>query len=307
MNNDQLIWLASLVVETKYQTRVSMNEDAIADYANAIMQKGGWPFPPIKVVRQVLVDGFHRIAAARQVIAAQDTPADLRRALQNIPCERIAVDPANNDISDLALQHALAANHTHGLRRSNADKRRAVELALDRWPDKSDREIAKLTQTSHTFVGIVRGELQVATLPLESETESAPDYPLEVETLPPIASLELVIKKLKLGEGLVKDHFDAQGELVGRTVISFLNFKDPFKRYQICDWNCQIIAFSQWGGVGRLLWVLNQLRPDLVAADFDHDSDVRELMECMYKNWERVPPNESLEDINKQSNVFTSE
>jgi hypothetical protein len=103
----------------------------------------------------------------------------------------------------LALQHALAANQTHGLRRTNADKRRAVELALDRWPDKSDREIATLAGTSHPFVGRVRGEsevetlppqqpvsscdfaVEVETLPLESEPTSVPDHPLEVETLPP--------------------------------------------------------------------------------------------------------------------------
>ena len=291
MNNDQLISLESLVIDTKYQTRVSMNECAIADYADAIRQAGVWPFPPIKVVRKVLVDGFHRIEAARRVIAAPGTPADLRRALQNIPCERVEVDPANNDISDLALQHALAANHAHGLRPSNADKRRAVELALDRWPDKSDREIATMTGTSHPFVGRVRGELALETLPLETESESAPDHPLEVETLPPIASLELVIEKLKLGEGLEKDHFDAQGKLIGSTVISFLNFKDPFKRYQIFDWNGQSVAFSQWGSVSRLLWALNQLRPDLVAADFDHNSDVRELMEMSYKQWASVKPN----------------
>ena len=184
MNNDQLISLASLVIDTKYQTRVSMNECAIADYADAIRQAGGWPFPPIKVVKQVLVDGFHRIAAARQVIAAQDTPADLRRALQNIPCERVAVDLANNDISDLALQHALAANHAHGLRPSNADKRHAVELALDKWPDRSDREIAKLTGTSHTFASRVWGDLKVATLPPESQEVTLQKDPGKVATLP---------------------------------------------------------------------------------------------------------------------------
>jgi hypothetical protein len=202
-HHNNSVSLASIVIDKRFQTRAAMDQGAIADYADAIRQIGCWPFPPIKVVRQVLVDGFHRIEAARRVIAAPETPADLRKALQTIPCERVAVDPASNDISDLALQHALAANHTHGLRRSNADKRRAVELAQNRWPDKSDREIAKLTGTSHTFAGTVRGELQVATLPresepesalddlrevatlpLESETESAPNDPWEVETLP---------------------------------------------------------------------------------------------------------------------------
>jgi hypothetical protein len=183
-HHNNSVSLASIVIDKRFQTRVAMDQGAIADYADAIRQAGVWPFPPIKVVRQVLVDGFHRIEAARRVIAAPETPADLRKALQAIPCERVAVDPANNDISDLALQHALAANHTHGLRPSNADKRRAVELALDMWPDKSDREIAKLTQTSHTFASTVRGELQVATLPRESEPESALDDLREVATLP---------------------------------------------------------------------------------------------------------------------------
>lgn len=276
--------LASIVIDERFQTRSAMDQGAIADYVDAIRQAGHWPFPPIKIVSQFLVDGFHRIEAVRKVNAAPDTPADLRKALQSIPCERVPVDLSNNNIPDLALRHALGANHTHGLRRSHEDKRRSVELAIKQWSTESNRQIASLTGTTHPFVAKVRAELQVVTLP-HQQRESTCAYAAEVETLPPVETLQLVIEKLKLGEGLEKFHFDAQGELIGHTLIAFLNFKDPFKRYQIFDWNGQSVAYSQWGSVSRLLWVLNQLRPDLVAADFDHNGDVREIMEMSYKDW----------------------
>jgi hypothetical protein len=185
MINDQSISLGALVIDPKYQTRVQMNQEAIVAYADAIMQAECWPFPPIQIVNQVVVDGFHRIAAAKQVINAPGTPTELRKALLAIPCKRVEVDPGIKDISDLALRSALAANQKHGLRPSNADKKRAVNLALNSWPDKSDREIAKLTGCSHTFVSNFRGELALATLPPDSEPEAVLDNPGKLATLPP--------------------------------------------------------------------------------------------------------------------------
>jgi hypothetical protein len=67
-------------------------------------------------------------------------------------------------------------------------------------------------------VAKVRGELQVETLPPQKQ-ESSSEHAAEVATLPPKESLKLVIEKLKLGEGLEKFHFDAQGELIGITAI----------------------------------------------------------------------------------------
>lgn len=176
---------ASIRIEKCFQIRAEMDQAAIEDYIQAIREAGHWPFPPIKIVSQYLVDGFHRIEAAKRVAEDPETPAMLRKSLQEIPCERVPVDLSSDDVTDLALQQALGANHTHGLRRSIADKRRAVELALEKWPDQSDREIAKLTGTSHTFVSKLRGQQQVATLPLESEPASGPNVPWETESLPP--------------------------------------------------------------------------------------------------------------------------
>jgi hypothetical protein len=53
-----------------------------------------------------------------------------------------------------ALRFALSANATHGLRRTNADKRRAVEVALadDEWRHLSDRLVAELCGVSYWLV-----------------------------------------------------------------------------------------------------------------------------------------------------------
>jgi hypothetical protein len=58
------------------------------------------------------------------------------------------------------LKFALAANAAHGLKRTNADKRRSVELALAEWPNLSSRELAKICAVSDMMVGEIRNQLQ---------------------------------------------------------------------------------------------------------------------------------------------------
>jgi hypothetical protein len=69
-----------------------------------------------------------------------------------------------------ALLFALGSNTTHGLRRTPADKRRAVEVMLrdEEWAKWSDREIARLCDLSHAFVSGVRRELGELGLKLET-------------------------------------------------------------------------------------------------------------------------------------------
>ena len=69
-----------------------------------------------------------------------------------------------------AILHSVGSNATHGLRRSNADKRRAVSILLqdelvavdpgtgDSW---SDREVARRCSVSADLVGAVRRDLTV--------------------------------------------------------------------------------------------------------------------------------------------------
>jgi uncharacterized ParB-like nuclease family protein len=95
------------------QTRAALNEDTVSDYAEA-MERGD-KFPPVTVftdgAEYYLADGFHRVEALRR-IGKKSVMAELQ----------------DGDYK-AALLYALKANSTHGLRRTNADKRHALEMA----------------------------------------------------------------------------------------------------------------------------------------------------------------------------------
>ena len=59
-----------------------------------------------------------------------------------------------------ALKFALGANAAHGLRRTNKDKRKAVEIALREYPKLSNRAIADLCRVSHVMVNDIRKEVE---------------------------------------------------------------------------------------------------------------------------------------------------
>lgn len=141
------------------QVRARLPDDAVVtEYAEA-MKKPGNKFPPIIVYDTqdpvqpkrnesplLLADGFHRLAAAR------------RNESSHIQAE------VWKGTREDAIKHALKANTTHGIRRTNDDKRRAVEIALKEWPDLSSAAIARICAVSHTFVENERKHLQPATV-----------------------------------------------------------------------------------------------------------------------------------------------
>lgn len=95
------------------QTRAALNEDTVSDYAEAMER--GERFPAVTVFTDgeeyYLADGFHRVEALRR-IGKKSVMAELQ----------------DGDYK-AALLYALKANSTHGLRRTNADKRHALEMA----------------------------------------------------------------------------------------------------------------------------------------------------------------------------------
>lgn len=79
---------------------------------------------------------------------------------------------------------ALSANATHGLKRSNSDKRRCVEIALKEWPKLSARRIAEMCGV-HVDMVIARKPAQVS----ESDTskvtgKDGKEYPAHRNTTP---------------------------------------------------------------------------------------------------------------------------
>ncbi len=127
------------------QSRAKIDQDVVAEYATA-MQEGA-KFPAITVfhdgVEYYLADGFHRYFAAKKA------------GSPGIKC-----DVKEGTLRD-AILFSFGANHDHGLRRTTADKRKAVIAMLSdiEWQDWSDREIARQCQVSHPLVATIRKEL----------------------------------------------------------------------------------------------------------------------------------------------------
>ena len=124
-----MIELSKIRIDGCTQPRAELNQATVDEYAEAI--KTGAQLPPVTLffdgANYWLADGFHRYfgakAAGRTTIHEDITPGTLREA----------------------ILYSLSANSKHGLRRSNADKRRAVQTLLDdaEWSKWSSNEIAK--------------------------------------------------------------------------------------------------------------------------------------------------------------------
>jgi hypothetical protein len=88
-----------------------------------------------------MADGFHRLLAAQR-IGRKNVMADVKQGSR-----------------EDAAWASCAANQTHGLRRTNADKRKAVEIALKLRLGMSDDAIGRHVGVSREFVCRVRGAL----------------------------------------------------------------------------------------------------------------------------------------------------
>lgn len=134
--------LSAIRLDGGTQSRAEIHAQTVAEYADAIDA-----LPPVVVFYDGadywLADGFHRAEAHRR--AQRETiTADVR-------------DGSRRD----AVLFSVGANGTHGLRRRNADKRRAVETLLrdEEWGAKSDRWIAERCGVGHQLVASARAEL----------------------------------------------------------------------------------------------------------------------------------------------------
>lgn len=158
MTNTKCIALDDIITDAGTQVRVNLCESTVDRYAEEM--RDGCKFPPVVVFhdgsRFILADGFHRVLAAKRA-EFLDILADVR----------LGGKPE-------ALRHALGANVTHGLPRTNADKRRSVELALAQWPDISSVMIAKTCAVSHTFVDSFRAQLATVASSVNQAATVAP-------------------------------------------------------------------------------------------------------------------------------------
>jgi uncharacterized ParB-like nuclease family protein len=153
------------------QTRVQTTDEAIESYAEAMV--AGTVFPPIDVyfdgATYWLADGFHRFLATKQ--NKQSTIL-------------ASVQPGGRSE---ALRHALGANATNGVYRTNADKRNAAEIALEEWPDQANPVLAEICRVSVDLVRRCRTEMAKSGKLAQPETVTGRDgkeYPARMERQP---------------------------------------------------------------------------------------------------------------------------
>lgn len=118
----------SIIMDTSIQCRASIDTRTVDEYAQRMTE--GDEFPPVVLYgtseQSWIADGWHRILAAKQI------------TYRTIPAFIHAGGRAD------ALRSALSANVANGLRRTTADKRRCIEIALAEFPSLSNRALAQL-------------------------------------------------------------------------------------------------------------------------------------------------------------------
>ncbi len=160
--SERMVAISELAKRDKLQPRAAFDDQLAEEYAlnmhasspgARVLNDAETPWPPIEVWRDeidgetflFLGDGYHRVEAASRAglthFQALIRPGSLRDA----------------------WMHSLGANAEHGKRRTNADKRRAVEQALGdaTIAAMSSRRIAKICKVSKTFIDNMRAELGV--------------------------------------------------------------------------------------------------------------------------------------------------
>jgi hypothetical protein len=128
------------------QVRVRIDRSMVDQYTEDF--QNGAAFPPLVCFREenseriVLADGFHRHRAA--INAGRDTIGCIIHA---------------GNLHD-ALIYALGSNAEHGFRRTNKDKRHAVEMALKdpMLSTKTNREIADICRVAESTVRKILNE-----------------------------------------------------------------------------------------------------------------------------------------------------
>ena len=156
------IKLESIEMDKTIQCRDELDQDAVKDYAEKM--EDGKEFDPIilfgrKNSKYWIGDGWHRIAAAG-LIGFVDIPAEI-----------------NTGGRLEAVRYALGANAEHGVRRTNADKRRCVKIALREFGNLSSRAVAEMCGVSHMTVERARPEALVKSDNATRTTTDGRQYP----------------------------------------------------------------------------------------------------------------------------------
>lgn len=139
--------LETLVIDAGTDVRSEISEDTVTEYGLAAKQKA--KLPPLVVFDTpqglLLADGFHRYFGFEKH-GIKEYECDVRKGTR-----------------EDAIKYALGCNTTHGLRRTNADKRNSCVIALNEFPNLSNRAIAEICAVHHDLVADARSQIEEKT------------------------------------------------------------------------------------------------------------------------------------------------
>lgn len=140
-----LIKPSDITTDKELKPRALITSSVVYEYAEAM--RNGEIFPPVIIFNDGktnwLADGYHRYYAAEQA-GIESLSAEIRTGTRQD-----------------ALKYALGANTTHGLRRSNVDKRRSILIALRLLGGRSNREIGRIVKVDDKTVAKYRERMLV--------------------------------------------------------------------------------------------------------------------------------------------------
>ncbi len=140
----EMVDLSLIEIDESVQSRTGFDQQTLDEYIEA-WNKGD-KFPPVELyfdgTTYWVGDGFHRIQSR------------LEANIRGNKIEAIVHSGSKRD----AILHSVGANAKHGLRRTNEDKRHAVEILLrdPEWSQWSNREIARQADVSEFLVRSTR-------------------------------------------------------------------------------------------------------------------------------------------------------
>jgi hypothetical protein len=139
-----------IVFNAGTQARIQTDHKTVQSYAESM--RDGIEFPPIDVFSDgqsgqcILADGFHRYTAHLSI-----RPNEMMKCLVH-----------EGDVADARI-FACGANVKHGLRRTNEDKRKAVQIILQepKCQEWSNRKIANHVSVSEALVRTICAKLEL--------------------------------------------------------------------------------------------------------------------------------------------------
>ncbi len=144
VKSTEMVDLSLINLDESVQSRTGFDQQTITKYIEAWDKDD--KFPPVDLYfdgqTYWVGDGFHRIQS---------------RLEANVRGNKIEAIIHSGDRRD-AILHSVGANSKHGLRRTNEDKRHAVEILLrdPEWSQWSNREIARQADVSEFLVRSTR-------------------------------------------------------------------------------------------------------------------------------------------------------